>query len=170
MAWFHPKTLLDKTYEIGIIIKGLDGTLELLGGILILTLSPNTINNITRLLTQNELHQDPSNFIATHIVKLGDHLANGQNIFAAAFLLTHGLVKVVMVTCLLLNKIWAYPWSLGVLTLFLIYQLYVMVISPSFGMAYLTVLDTLIIYLVYREWQQQKLIAINRASAASTTT
>lgn len=157
MPWFHPKTLLDKTYEIGIIIKGIDGTLELLGGILILTLSSDTILRITNFLTQNELHQDPHNFIATHIVKLGDHLANGHNIFAALFLLSHGLVKVVMVTCLLLNKMWAYPWSLGILTAFFIYQLYVMVVSPSFGMAYLTILDALIIYLVYREWQQQKI-------------
>lgn len=164
MAWFHPRTLLDKTYEIGIIIKGIDGTLELLGGILILTLSSNTILKITDFLTTNELNQDPNNFIATHIVKLGDHLANGQNIFAAAFLLTHGLVKVVMVTCLLLNKMWAYPWSLGILTLFLVYQIYALIVSPTLGMAYLTVLDTLIIYLVYREWQQQKLIAINKAS------
>ena len=163
MAWFHPRTLLDKTYEIGIIIKGLDGTLELIGGILILTLSSDTIHRITSFLTANELHQDPHNFIATHIVKLGDHLANGHNIFVTAFLLTHGLVKVVMVICLLLNKMWAYPWSLGVLTLFLIYQLYVLVVSPSFGMAYITVLDIIIIFLVYREWQQQKLIAINKA-------
>lgn len=155
MAWFHPKTLLDKTYEIGIIIKGVDGTLELVSGILILTLSSDTILRITHFLTQNELHQDPNNFIATHIVKLGDHLANGQNIFAALFLLSHGLVKVVMVTCLLLNKMWAYPWSLSILTAFFLYQIYVMIVSPTFGMAYLTVLDSLIIYLVYREWQQQ---------------
>lgn len=165
MAWFHPRTLLDKTYEIGIIIKGIDGTFELLGGILILTLSSDTIHRITSFLTASELNQDPHNFIATHIVKLGDHLANGHNIFAAAFLLTHGLVKVVMVTCLLLNKMWAYPWSLGILTLFLIYQIYALIISPTFGMAYLTVLDTLIIYLVYREWQQQKLRAHNKQIA-----
>jgi len=155
MAWFHPKSLLDKTYEIGIIIKGIDGTLELIGGILILTLSSDTILKITHFLTQNELHQDPHNFIATHIVKLGDHLANGLNIFAALFLLSHGIVKVVMVTCLLLNKIWAYPWSLGVLITFFVYQIYVMVVSPTFGMGFLTVLDAVIIYLVYREWQQQ---------------
>lgn len=156
MPWFHPKTLLDKTYEIGIIIKGIDGTLELIGGLMLLTLSSNTISNITRLLTQNELQTDPNSLIATHIVRLGDHLANGRNVFAAAFLLTHGLVKVVMVTCLLLNKMWAYPWALVTLVLFLIYQIYILVVSPGIGMAYLTVLDVVIIYLVYREWQQQK--------------
>ena len=154
MPLFHPKTLLDKAYEIGIIIKGVDGILELIGGILVLTLSPGTINGTVQFLTQDALQKDPHNLIATHIVKLGNHLAAGHNLFAAAFLLTHGLVKVVLVVCLLLNKLWAYPWALGMLGLFLVYQLYVLVTGPSLGMTFLTVLDSIIIWLIYREWQQ----------------
>ena len=153
MPLFHPKTLLDKTYEIGIIIKGIDGTLELIGGALVLALSPSAINGITKFLTENALQQDPDNLIATHIAKFGHHLASGHNIFAAAFLLTHGLVKVVLVVCLLLNKHWAYPWALGILGLFLVYQGYQLITAPTFGMAFLTVLDIVIIGLIYREWQ-----------------
>ncbi|HEY5442142.1 MAG TPA: DUF2127 domain-containing protein [Candidatus Saccharimonadales bacterium] len=154
MPLFRPQTLLDKAYEIGLVIKGVDGILELIGGVLVLSLSPGTINGITRFLTQSSLQDDPHNFIATHIAKAGHHLAAGHNIFAAAFLLTHGLVKVVLVTCLLLNKLWAYPWALGALGLFLVYQLYQLITAPTFGMAFLTVLDMIIIWLVYREWQQ----------------
>ncbi|HSW36817.1 MAG TPA: DUF2127 domain-containing protein [Candidatus Saccharimonadales bacterium] len=154
MPWFHPKSLLDKTYEIGIIIKGVDGVLELVGGVLVLALSPNAINGLTRFLTQNALQENPHNFIANYLAKLGHQLAGGRNLFAAAFLLTHGLVKVVLVTCLLLNKLWAYPWALVVLTLFLVYQVYLLVTSPTFGMAFLTVLDVIIIWLVWREWQK----------------
>ncbi len=156
MPWFHPKTLLDKTYEIGIIIKGIDGTLELIGGLLVLTLSSGTVASITRFLTQHELSQDPHDFIAVHIQHLGNNLQAGHNIFAAAFLLTHGLVKVVLVICLLLNKLWAYPWALGALGLFLVYQIYLLVTKPTFGMAFLTLLDVIIIWLVWREWQKQK--------------
>ena len=155
MDWFRPKTLLDKTYEIGIIIKGIDGLLELAGGILVLALNPAQIGSITHFLTQHELQQDPHDFIATHILRAGHHLAGGHNLFAAAFLLTHGLVKVVLVTCLLLNKLWAYPWALGILSLFLVYQAYVLIAKPGFGMAFLTVLDIIIIGLIYREWRQQ---------------
>src|SRR6201999_1023354 len=110
MARFHPQTLLDKTYEIGLAIKFIDGIFELVGGVLVLTLSASTINGITRFLTENALQNDPHNYIATHIAKAGAHLAAGHNLFAAAFLLTHGLVKVVLVICLFLNKFWAYPW------------------------------------------------------------
>ena len=151
---FHPQTLLDKTYEIGIIIKGIDGTLELIGGILVLTLSPGTILNITHFFSQEVLSGDKYNFIANSIEKTGHHLASGETTFAALFLLTHGLVKVVLVACLLLNKLWAYPWALGVLSLFLIYQIYLLVTKPTFGMAFLSVLDAIIIFLVWREWQK----------------
>ncbi len=154
MSLFRPKTLLDKAYEIGIIIKGIDGVLELIGGLLVLTISPHTVNGVTNFLTQDALQENPHNFIAVHIAKAGHHLATGHNLFAAAFLLTHGLVKVVLVACLLLNKLWAYPWALVVLSLFLVYQFYLLITQPSFGMAFLSVLDMIIIWLIYREWQQ----------------
>lgn len=152
MALFHPKTLFDKTYEIGIAIKGIDGILELIGGILVLALSPHAITGITKYLTEDALAENPHNFIAPHILHAGEKLASGHNLFAAAFLLTHGLVKVVLVTCLLLNKLWAYPWAIGVLIVFLIVQVYQLVVGPTLGMAFLTVLDIIIIGLIYREW------------------
>jgi uncharacterized membrane protein len=40
MGWFRSKDLLDRTFEIGIILKGLDGLLELIGGALLLACLP----------------------------------------------------------------------------------------------------------------------------------
>lgn len=154
MPLFRPQTLLDKAYEIGIIIKGIDGLLEVVGGLLVLTISPHTITGITQFLTQDALEDNPHNFIAVHIARAGHHLAAGHNLFAAAFLLTHGLVKVVLVACLLLNKLWAYPWALGVLGLFLVYQIYLLITQPGPGIALLSALDAVIIWLIWREWQQ----------------
>ncbi|MGH7192415.1 MAG: DUF2127 domain-containing protein [Candidatus Saccharimonadales bacterium] len=154
MERFRPQNLLDKAYEIGIIVKGIDGILELIGGILVLVITPGTVNGITHLLTQQELQEDPHDFIAAHILKLGHSLTYGHNYFAAAFLLTHGAVKVVLVACLLLNKLWAYPWALVILGLFLVYQVYQLATHPTFTMAFLSVLDVIIIWLIYREWRQ----------------
>ena len=53
----------------------------------------------------------------------------------------------------------------GALILFLIYQVYILVVSPSFGMAFLSVLDVIIIGLVYREWQHQ--LQLRDAAASS---
>lgn len=156
MAWFRPKTLLDKTYEVGIILKGVDGIAELIGGILLLTVPPSAINRLIEWLTQSEFGHEPHSFVTNHILQYGHRLAEGHNVFAVAFLLTHGLVKVVLVACLLRNKLWAYPFGLVTLGLFIAYQLYEIIVHPTFGMGFLTVLDTIIIWLVWREWQQQK--------------
>jgi len=154
MAWFHPKTLLDKTSEIGILIKGIDGALELLGALLLVVVPSSAIMRLTHILTNNELNDDPHDFIATHVLHFGTQLAKGHNLFATLFLLTHGAVKVGLVVALLRQKHWAYPWALVALTLFLIYQGYLLIARPTWGMAFLTVLDAVIIWLVWREWQK----------------
>lgn len=154
LHFFKPKTLLDKAYEIGILIKGIDGLLELIGGFLLLALSSHTIIHLTHLLVDAELNENPHSFIGTHVLRAGMHLAQGHNLFAAFFLLTHGAVKVGLVACLLLNKPWAYPVGLIVLGLLLLYQIYQLITAPSFGMAFLSVLDVVIMWLIWREWQQ----------------
>jgi len=161
--WFHPKTLLDKTYEIGLVIKGVDGTAELIGALLLWLVPASAILSLTKALTRNELANDPHDFTATHIAHLGNELAKGHNLFAILFLATHGLVKVALVIALLQQKLWAYPWALGVLGLFLVYQVYLLIVKPTFGMAFLTVLDIVIIGLVWREWQKVKEEALTQA-------
>lgn len=157
MKLFKPTTLLDKFYEVGIIIKGIDGAIELIGGLLILLIPRTDILHITSSLTQNELSNDPHDFFANHIVRAGHALAGGSHWFAALFLLTHGIVKVGLVTALLLQKLWAYPWALGALSLFLVYQIYLLAVRPTLSMWFLSILDAVIIWLVWREWQKVRL-------------
>jgi uncharacterized membrane protein len=154
MAWFHPKTLLDKAFEVGIIFKGVDGALEIVGGILLLAVPSSTIQHLTWLITHHELTEDPGDFLANNAVRLGHQLAVGRIAFALIFLLPHGAVKVALVIALLRQKLWAYPWALGALTVFLIYQMYLVIAHTTIITAALTVLDVVIIWLVWREWQK----------------
>jgi len=156
MAFFKPTTLLDKFYEVGILIKGVDGLVELLSGLVLLVIPKHYILSITYTLTRGELAQDPHDFFATHLAHAGAHLAEGHNAFVVAFLLIHGAVKVGLVTALLLNKIWAYPVGIVLLGLLLVYQVYELATKPTFGMAFLSVLDAVIVWLVWREWQRAK--------------
>lgn len=154
MAFFKPTNLLDKFYEVGILIKGVDGLIELLSGLLLLLVPPHAILSVTYWLTRGELAQDPHDFFAKHLLHAGSHLAEGHNAFVVAFLLIHGAVKVGLVVALLLNKYWAYPIGLALLSLLLLYQVYQLITKPTVGMALLSVLDAVIIWLVWREWQR----------------
>lgn len=156
MSWFRPKTLLDDTYEIGIIIKGIDGCAELIGGLFLLLANPQTIEQIVRRLTAPELAEDPGSFIATHILRYAGELTHAHNGFAAAFLLSHGVIKIVLVVALLCNLPWAYPFALITLGLFTLYQGYLLAVHATIGMTLLTLLDLFIIWLIWREWQKFK--------------
>jgi uncharacterized membrane protein len=124
MPWFRPRDLLDQTFEVGIILKGLDGLLEVIGGLLLFVVSPATIDRVVTSLTQHELSEDPHDLLATHLLRTAHGLTGPAVVFGAVYLLAHGLVKVILVTALLKNQLWAYPWTIGFLGVFIVYQLY----------------------------------------------
>jgi uncharacterized membrane protein len=158
MPWFRPRDLLDQTFEVGIILKGLDGVLEVLGGLLLLV-SPATINRVVTSLTQHELSEDPHDILANHLLKTAHGLTGSAVLFGAVYLLAHGLVKVVLVAALLKNQLWAYPWTIVFLGVFIVYQLYRLSLKPSLGLTALTIFDAVIAWLTWREYRKQLGIA-----------
>jgi uncharacterized membrane protein len=162
MSWFKPKDLLDRTFEIGIILKGLDGLFETIGGLLLLFVSPDQINHLVRTLTQHELTEDPHDWVASHLLHYSQSLTTGTVTFAAIYLLAHGLVKVVLVGALLRNKLWAYPWLIATLIAFIVYQTYQMIVKFSGGLLALTIFDIAITLLTWREWRKQREIRAER--------
>jgi uncharacterized membrane protein len=155
MSRFRARDPLDRIFEIGIILKGLDGVLEVIGGLLLLAVTPATIDRMTVRLTQHELSEDPNDFIASHLLRYTYGLTGSAVTFAAAYLLAHGIVKIVLVAALLRNQAWAYPWMIGFLLLFIGYQVYRLALSPTFWLTALTIFDALIVWLTWREWHRQ---------------
>jgi uncharacterized membrane protein len=153
---FTPKSWLDRVFEVGIIGKGINGTLELIGGLLLIFLQPTGVHRLLALLTQGELSEDPGDFVATHLLHTASGLTGSGLLFGAVYLLAHGLVKVVLVVALLMNKLWAYPWMIGVLLLFIGYQTYRIVLVPAPALIALTVFDLAIVSLTWREYGQQR--------------
>ena len=160
MNWFKSGDLLDRAFAVGIILKGLDGILEVVGGVLLLVVSPATIDQLSRTLTQHELSEDPHDFIAVHLLRLAHGLTGSAALFAALYLLLHGVVKVVLVVAVLRNKLWAYPWMIAFLGIFIVYQAYRIVLSASAAMIALTAFDVFIVWLTMREYRKQQAIAM----------
>jgi uncharacterized membrane protein len=150
------KDWIDKTFEIGMILKGLDGILELIGGLFVLLVSPEAINSLVNWLTQHELSQDPHDFIATHLLHSAQGLTRSAVVFGAAYLVSHGIVKIVLVAAVLKSKLWAYPWMIAFLGIFIAYQVYRMTFAPSVGLVALTVFDAFIVWLTFREYQRHR--------------
>lgn len=148
--------LLDRTFRISLTLKGLDGALELIGGVLLLLVSPQQIGDVARLATQHELAQDPGDPLAGAVLHAASTASLSASLFGAIYLLLHGLVKVVLVWAVLRDKLWAYPWMIAFLMVFILYQLYRILAAFSWGMVLLTVFDIFIVWITAREYRRQR--------------
>jgi uncharacterized membrane protein len=166
--WFKSGDPLDRAFAVGIILKGLDGVLEVVGGLLLLVVSPVSIDQLARALTQHELSEDPHDFLATHLLHAAGSLSGSSLRFGAAYLLLHGVVKVLLVTALLRDKIWAYPWMIAFLIVFIVYQVYRMTFAFSIGLLGLTIFDLVVVWLTYREYAKQRAARVPRAATRTS--
>ncbi len=140
------------SFEMGILLKGVDGVLEVAGGILLSFLTPQKIGHVASLLTQHELSRDPNDFIAGHLALAAQGFSASARTFAVLFLLSHGLVKVGLVGALWRSQLWAYPTAMAVFAAFGAYQIYRFTLSGSTAVAILTLLDAIVIWLTWEEY------------------
>lgn len=149
------QTALDWFYDIGIAIKGFDGTVELIAGIL-LWVAPGLLHRTLQALLgeAREGNSRMMQFVADNIGRIDADLAKSGLVIVIFFLIMHGVVKVGLVICLFKKWHWAYPWAIGVLGAFLVYQVYVFVKHPTFAMAVFSLLDAVIVWLVYKEYRE----------------
>jgi uncharacterized membrane protein len=148
---------LDRTFKISVALKGLDGALETIGGLILLFVRPDAIAHLARTLTQSELSQDPHDFIALHVLRSANQLTHGTTLFAAIYLLSHGGAKVVLVVAVLQRRFWAYPGMIVLLLVFIVYQLYRLVfVKLTPGLTLLTVFDAFVVWLTWREYRARR--------------
>jgi len=155
-ARYRSAPWLDKVFWAGIVLKGLNGAAELLGGVLLLVVSPSQIHLFAVAITREELGEDPHDRIANEILRLTNHLSGSQTLFGAAYLLLHGIVKVVLVVALLRDKLWAYPWMIAFLAAFIGYQLVEIARTGSLPLVGLTLVDTVLCWLTWIEYGKHR--------------
>jgi uncharacterized membrane protein len=147
-------------------LKGLDGVLEIVGGVVLLFVAPATLQPWTRTVTAHELAQDPHDFVATHLLHSASQLSRATTLFGAIYLLSHGIAKVVLVIALLRNELWAYPWMMALLGAFIVYQLYRLSYGFSLGLTLLTAFDAFVVCLTILEYREQRRRRATRAICA----
>lgn len=142
---------IHRVFVVSLILKGFNSLLEILGGILFLF--TGSVSAIVSFLISGELIEDPGDFVATHIQQVLPYFSSHGQLYAAVYLLSHGIIKLVLVVSLLRNKLWAYPATVIVLFLFIAYQIYRLSFGFSIILILLTLFDLLIIVLTWHEYK-----------------
>ena len=144
---------IHQIFAISVLLKGAHAVLECIGGIALAVVTTQSIADLVNALTQEELTEDPQDFVATHLLHMAQDFTVGTQRFYAFYLLSHGILKLFLVVCLLRRRLWAYPVSLVVFALFFLYQLYRYSYTHGVGLIALTVLDLIVMGLVWHEYR-----------------
>lgn len=151
----HSKLAHD-AFWIGIVFKALNGILEVASGIALLSISSQSIVNLVYTIFHEELTEDPTDWLAHFILREALNLSPGMKLFAIIYLLIHGLIKLVLVGAIWRSRLWAYPLAGVVFSMFVVYQVYRFAYTYSIVMLLLTVVDLVIIALLFPEYGRVK--------------
>lgn len=146
------------SFDVGFLIKGIDALAEIIGGIALIFLTPDRLNTLITLISKGELSEDPTAFLMNYLVIFGHSFSVSSSQFVMFYLLSHGIVKMIVILSLWYKKPWAYPLSVVVVVfvLFIAYQMYHYTISHSIFLLLLTVLDIIMIVLTILEYKRIK--------------
>jgi len=150
------KKIIDVSFGIGLLLKGLFALGEILAGAALLFLTPDRLNKLISWAFKTELTEDPSDWIVNRFVIFGHTFTAGDQRFAMFYLISHGAIKLVTILLLWRKKLWAYPLSVIVFIGFIIYQMYHFALTHSIALILLTVLDIVMIVLTILEYRQMK--------------
>ncbi len=147
---------IHELFSASLILKGINGLLEMVGGIVFASVSLEKINYLLFFIFQGELSNDPNDFIANLILNFSQNLSVSGKIFGSIYLITHGVVKIFLVIALWKRKLWAYPLATVVFSFFIAYQLIRYTYSHFFGLIILTIIDIFVIVFIQLEYKKIK--------------
>lgn len=140
-------------FVVSVLLKGADAVIEMVSGAVLALINTSTIANLVNAATQEELIEDPNDFIATHLLAWAHGFSVATKDFYAFYLLSHGVVKLLLVIGLLRRKLWSYPASLVIFGLFIAYQLYRYSYTHGTGLIVLSIFDIALMWLIWHEYR-----------------
>lgn len=140
-------------YLITIAVKGFDGAIELLMGLLIGLAGPERLYFLILRLSAPELEDHPASPVVHAIRKGASDLATGHTGFAVTYLLIHGVLKLGLALALLRGgSRWIYPLASLILSGFIAYMSWRLALRWSPLLLGFALFDVLTLALVLNEW------------------
>ncbi len=130
---------IHQVFVISVLGKGLHALIEIAGGLALYLFSAAAIADWLEQIDRNDW--------------LARHFPASEQQFYAFYLLSHGLVKSVLVFGLLKERLWAYPASFVIFSAFVAYQLYRYTYTHEIALIALSIFDLFVIALAVHEYR-----------------
>lgn len=147
VRWAHYGFLL------GMVVKALDGLLELLGALGLMAVSTDQIESWVWRLTANSMGDDTRGHVARMLRHGAAHFNGDAKHFATTYLLIEGIVKLLLVAGLLRGIRWSYPLGLALLALFCVYQGIHLLHAFSWFLVVLAIMNLIVMVFIAIEWR-----------------
>lgn len=150
-----------KFFEIGVVLKAINGTWEIAAGTMILLINKNTFVETVLHFTRGELLEDPNDKIIQYVTHTLQNFSNSTKTFAAIYILFHGIINIFLAIKLFQEKLWAYKVSIALTGTFMLYQLYRVASFHSLPLAIITLADFFFIILAWHEYKYKSRLKKN---------
>jgi uncharacterized membrane protein len=147
---------IHQIFVASVLFKGAHALVEIVGGVALYMISTDKIVAVINRFSRDQLVDDPHDWVGTQLLDFARTFSVAQHNFYAFYLLSHGLIKSVLVIGLLREKLWAYPASFAVFSAFIAYQLYRYSFTHDIGLILLSIFDAFVIYLAWHEYRLLK--------------
>jgi uncharacterized membrane protein len=111
-------------FDLALILKLINGGLEVLVGFLVLFVRPTLVVRLTEFITSGELAQDPNDLVANTLRNAAHSFAIHTHYLVTLYLVLHGGVKILLVIGIFMKKKIAYPLFMLALAIFGTYEAY----------------------------------------------
>ena len=129
---------------------------EILGGVAAWFVPRSFVVGLANAITQGELREDPHDLVANYLLHAAQSFSVNTQHFAAAYLFGHGVIKLWLIVGLLRERLWYYPVALVAFCLFIVYQLYRFYFTHSAWLVVVTIIDVIVIALIWHEYRYFK--------------
>jgi uncharacterized membrane protein len=151
-------------FQFTLLCKAVFAVAEILAGIGAYFVTQQFVFKLVDRLMQQDLLQHQHDQIANYLYTSAQHFSVSTRNFTAAYLLSHGVVKLWLIVGLLREKHWYYPLAIAVFGLFVVYQLYRFNLSHSLWLILITVVDLVVIALTWQEYRYvRRSVGVDRA-------
>lgn len=147
-------------YLITIGIKGFDGALETIFGLIVLFVGKTRLYAYAIHITAPEITGHPVTHAGHMIRHNADTLMQASAAFVITYLLIHGILKLGIAISLIRERsLWIFPVSAVILTGFVIFMLYKLALHRSGWLLAFAIFDLVTIALVLNEWRNFRIRA-----------
>lgn len=149
--------LEERLFNIGMKWRIGYGFFRILLGLALLKVVGTPLIEVVSTLMKHELVEDPSDILYSFITNVLTNHPLYVTYFLALYFIFWGVLDVVLSYNLIKHRLWAFPASFVLVSLFVMYEAIRFSYTYSFILLGVILLDAIILWLIWREYKKLKL-------------